>query len=41
MLGANEEIARALMRERVRAADCKGERREWCRLEYRTVVRHG
>ena len=41
MFGANEEIARVLVKERLRAADCKGEYREWCRLEYRLGTRHG
>lgn len=41
MFGPNEEIARALVKERLRAVDCKGEYREWCRLEYRLGTRHG
>ncbi len=41
MFGANEAMARVLMKERLAAADCKGEHREWCRNEYRVAVRHG
>lgn len=41
MFGASEEFVKALMRERQLAAECKGERREWCQYEYRTEIRHG
>ncbi len=41
MFGANEDLARTLHGERMRAADCQGARREWCRLEYTKVKRHG
>ena len=41
MFGASEEIAKVLVKERLRAVDCKGEHREWCRNEYRMGIRHG
>ncbi len=41
MFGASEELARTLMKERLQRNECKGDHRDWCRYEYRTVVRHG
>ncbi len=41
MFGASEGYVQALMKERTRAAECRGNEREWCRNEYRTEIRHG
>ncbi len=41
MFGANEEMVKTLVKERMRAYECKGESREWCRTEYRRVNRSG
>ncbi len=40
MFGANEAIAMVLANER-RVDRCTKDMRQWCNLEYRTVVRHG
>lgn len=41
MFGASEEFARMLMKERIMRTECKGEQRDWCRLEYRMGPRYG
>ncbi len=41
MFGVSEQMAKALMKERLAAAECRGEQREWCRNEFRVAVRHG
>ncbi len=41
MIGLSEAYARTLMKERLMWTECKGEQREWCRIEYRTGRRDG
>lgn len=41
MFVANEGFARAMMKERLMRTECKGEQREWCRIEYPKGPRYG
>ncbi len=40
MFGITEAMARVLANER-KADACSKDMRQWCDLEYRTVIRHG
>ena len=41
MFGMSEEIVKAMVEERLRAASGSSTSSEWCRLECAKVVRHG